>query len=237
MTEDEIQKTKKKERLSIGAFRMKAVSFLHCPIAQIFLCFIALAACCLLLNVSDAYADAPTQQVKQTVDKVLDILRNKELKRPEKTAERRVAIRKVIDERFDFDEMAIRSLAVHWRGRTAEEKKEFVPLFTDLLERSYIKKIESYTDEDVLYISERINGEYSEVDTKIVTKRKVEIPIKYKLLKKNAKWEVYDVVIEGVSLVNNYRTQFNKIIRTESYDALVKRMRDKQEEELFGEGK
>ncbi len=184
-----------------------------------------------------AYADTPTQQVRQTVDKVLEILKNKELKRPEKTKERRAAIRKTVDEIFDFEEMAMRSLAVHWRSRTEEEKKEFIPLFTDLLERSYIKKIESYTDEDVLYTGERVEGEYSEVDTKIVTKRKVEIPIKYKLKKKNTRWEVYDVVIEGVSLVNNYRTQFNKIIRTESYEALVKRMKDKQEEELFGEKK
>ncbi|MDI6729269.1 MAG: ABC transporter substrate-binding protein [Thermodesulfovibrionales bacterium] len=184
---------------------------------------------------SEAYADTPTQQVKQTVDKVLDILRNKELKKPEKTKERRALLRKTISERFDFEEMAKRSLALHWRKRTPEERKEFVPLYTDLLERSYIKKIESYTDEKILYIDEKINGEYSEVNTKIVTKRNVEIPIEYRLLRKNGKWEVYDVIIEGVSLVNNYRTQFNKIIRTNSYEELVKRMKNKQEEELFEE--
>jgi phospholipid transport system substrate-binding protein len=182
-----------------------------------------------------AYADTPTQQVKQTVDKVLDILRNKELKRPEKNKERRTVIRRTISERFDFEEMAKRSLALHWKKRTPEERKEFVPLYTDLLERSYIKKIESYTDEKILYIDEKINGEYAEVDTKIVTKRNVEIPIEYRLLKKDGKWEVYDVVIEGVSMVNNYRTQFNKIIRTDSYEELVKRMKNKQEEELFEE--
>ena len=237
MIEDGIQKIKKIEYRGVRALSVKTVSFLHCAIAPIFLCFIMLNAGYLLLAVPDAYADAPTQQIKQTVDKVIEILKDKELKKPEKTKERRAAIRKTIDERFDFDEMATRSLAVHWRSRTADEKKEFLPLFTDLLERSYIKKIESYTDEEILYIVERINGEYSEVDTKIVTKRRVEIPIKYKLMKKNTKWEVYDVVIEGVSLVNNYRTQFNKIIRTESYEALVKRMKDKQAEELFGEGK
>ncbi|MDA8338267.1 MAG: ABC transporter substrate-binding protein, partial [Nitrospiraceae bacterium] len=175
------------------------------------------------------------QQVKQTVDKVLDILKNKELKRPEKTKERRALIRKTISERFDFEEMAKRSLALHWRKRTPEERKEFVPLYTDLLERSYIKKIESYTDEKILYINEKVNGEYADVDSKIITKRNVEIPMEYRLLKKNGKWEVYDVVIEGVSLVNNYRTQFNKIIRTDSYEELVKRMKNKQEQELFEE--
>ena len=182
-----------------------------------------------------AYADSPINQIKQTVDKVLDILKNKELKRPEKTKERRALIRKAISERFDFEEMAKRSLALHWRKRTSDERKEFVTLYTDLLERSYIKKIESYTGEKILYVNEKVNGEYAEVDTKIITKRNVEIPLEYRLLKKNGKWEVYDVVIEGVSLVNNYRTQFNKIIRTDSYEGLVKRMKDKQEQELFEE--
>ena len=189
----------------------------------------------LLSNITEAYADTPTQQVKQTVDKVLDILKNKELKKPAKTKERRALIRQTVSERFDFEEMAKRSLALHWRKRTPEERKEFVPLYTDLLERSYIKKIESYTDEKILYLNEKINGEYAEVDTKIVTKRNVEIPIEYRLLRKNGKWEVYDVIIEGVSLVNNYRTQFNKIIRTDSYEDLVKKMKNKQEEELFEE--
>ncbi len=186
-------------------------------------------------NAYAAYAGAPTDQVKQTIDKVLDILKNKELKRPEKTKERRTAIRKIVSERFDFEEMAKRSLGLHWRKRTPEERKEFVPLFADLIERSYIKKIEAYTDEKILYPVERVNGEYSEVNTKVVTKRNVEIPIEYKLLKKDGKWEVYDVVVEGVSLINNYRTQFNKIIRTNSYEELVKKMKNKQEEELFEE--
>ncbi|HCL82101.1 MAG TPA: organic solvent tolerance ABC transporter substrate-binding protein, partial [Nitrospiraceae bacterium] len=94
--------------------------------------------------------------------------------------------------------MAKRALGLHWRKRTAEEKKEFVPLFMDLLERSYIKKIENYTDEKILYIAERIEGGYSDVGTKVVTKRNVEIPIDYRLLKRDGKWEVYDVTIEGV---------------------------------------
>ncbi len=188
-----------------------------------------------LVALKEVYSATPTNQIKETVDKVLGILMNKELKRPEKTLERRALIRKVVDERFDFEEMARRSLGIHWRDRTTEEKKEFVPLFSDLLERSYIKKIEAYTDEEIIYISESVEGEYATVKTKIITKRKIEIPIDYRLLKKNTKWEVYDVIIEGVSLVGNYRTQFNKIIRTESYAALIKRLKDKQEEILFEE--
>jgi len=185
----------------------------------------------------NVYAGDPTNLMKQTIDKVIDILKNKELKKTEKTNERRVAIRKVVGERFDFEEMAKRSLALHWKKRTPEERKEFVPLFSDLLERSYIKKIEGYTDEKFLYTDEKIDVDYAVVNTRIITKRNVEIPIEYRLLNKNGKWEVYDVVIEGVSLVNNYRNQFNTIIRRNSYEELVKRMKNKQEEELFQESK
>jgi len=184
-----------------------------------------------------ANAGVPTDQVKQTVDKVIDILKNKELKKPEKESERRAAIRRVVGERFDFEEMAKRALALHWRNRTPQDKKEFIPLFSDLLERSYVKKIEKYTDEKILYTGEKIEGDYAVVDTKVITKRNVETPIEYRLLKEDAGWKVYDVVIEGVSLINNYRTQFNKIIRENSYQELVKRMKNKEEEERFQESK
>lgn len=211
------------------------MSRIHCTGIKRYLMTVIFSVFVVYHSVPFAYAGEPTQQVKQTVDKVIDILKDKELKKPEKTKERRAAIRKVVGERFDFEEMSKRSLSIHWKNRTPEERKEFVQLFTDLLERSYIKKIESYTDEKILYTGEDIEGEYSVVKSKVVTKRNLEVPIEYRLLKKNSKWEVYDVVIEGVSLVNNYRTQFNKIIRTDSYEELIKRMKSKQEEELFEE--
>lgn len=198
-------------------------------------CSIVCSVIFFIMLSDNARAGAPTEQVKQTIDKVLDILKNKELKKPEKTKERRTLLREVVGERFDYEEMAKRSLALHWKKRTQEERKEFISLFSDLLERSYIKKIESYTEENVVYSDENINGAYAYVKTKIITKRNVEIPIEYRLLKKKEKWEVYDVVIEGVSLINNYRNQFNKIIRTNSYEELVRRMKYKQEEERFGE--
>jgi phospholipid transport system substrate-binding protein len=184
-----------------------------------------------------AYAGDPTNLTKQTIDKVIDILKNKELKKPEKAQERRAEIRKVVGERFDFEEMAKRSLALHWRKRTPEERKEFVSSFSDLLERTYIKKIESYTDEKILYTDEKIEGDYAVVKTKIITKKNVDVPIEYRLLNENSNWKVYDVVIEGVSLINNYRSQFNDIIRRDSYEELVKRMKNKEQEELFKETK
>ena len=191
--------------------------------------------CSLLLMPITGQAGEPVTLIKQTVDEVIDILKDEELKKPDKGAERRAALRRVIGERFDFEEMAKRSLALHWKKRTPEERQEFIPLFSDLLERSYVNKIESYTDEKILYTDETIDNDYASVKTKIITKRNVEIPIEYRLLKKNNRWGVYDVVIEGVSLVNNYRNQFNKIIRKDSYEELVKRMQQKQEEEEFEE--
>lgn len=197
---------------------------------------VALACCvCLCWTAGTALAANALPQVKETVDKVIEVSKDKNLKKPGKAAERRALIRKVISERFDFEEMAKRSLAVYWQQRTPQERAEFVRLYTDLLERSYMKKIEGYNDEKVIYIDEVIDGSYAVVKTKIVTRRNVEIPIHYRLLAKGKKWEVYDVSIEGVSLVNNYRTQFNKIIRTSSYQDLVKKMKNKQAEELFAE--
>lgn len=180
-------------------------------------------------------AGEPTNQVKATVDKVIDILKNKELKKPSKTEERRAQLRRAVAERFDFEEMSKRTLAIHWQKRTAEERKEFVSLFSDLLDRSYVNKIESYTDEKVNYTQENIEGEYALVKTVIVTKKNIEVPIDYKLIRKSTQWKAYDVVIEGVSLVNNYRGQFNKVIRSQSYEELVTRLRNKQEKALFEE--
>jgi phospholipid transport system substrate-binding protein len=186
----------------------------------------------LLLYALPLHAGEPTDQMKQSIDAVLDILKNKELKRPEKTKEKRAVIRKIIDSRFDFEEIAKRSLALHWREISPEEKKEFVALYSDLLERTYSSKIEKYKDEKIQYASEIIDDGYATVRTKIITEKNVEIPIDYRLLKRDTQWKVYDVVIEGVSLVSNYRSQFNNIIRTSSYDELIKRLKSKQEEFL-----
>lgn len=185
---------------------------------------------CLLLSVfspSKANAGEPTEQVKETVDAVIKILNNKELKKPEKQEERRSKIREIVEKRFDFEEMAKRSLALHWKNRTPDEQKEFVSLFSDLLEDTYIRKIERYEDEKVVYTDERTDGPYATVKTKIITEKEVEIPVDYKIFKKGQKWEIYDIVIEGVSLVNNYRTQFNQIIRSGSYEELVKKLKKK----------
>lgn len=172
-------------------------------------------------------AGEPTDQIKQTTDKMIAILNDPALKDPSKAEERRKAIRNVANERFDWTGMAMRSLARHWRERTNEQKKEFVPLFTDLLERTYMKRIENYSGDKVAYDGEKVDGKYSLVKIRIFTDKQVEIPVVYKLKKKGPEWKIYDVSIEGVSLVNNYRKQFDSIILSSSYEGLVEKLREK----------
>ena len=185
-----------------------------------------------LLHAAPARAGAPTDQLKTSVDAVIKLLKDENLKRPEKFKERRALLRKTIVERFDFNEMSKRSLAGQWSKRTPEEKKEFVAMFTNLLEKSYMDRIEAYTDEAVEYNGESIDNDYAVVKTVVKAKDKEGIPIDYKLIKEGDQWLVYDVVIEGVSLVNNYRNQFNKIINSGSYADLVKKMKTKEAEIL-----
>ncbi len=133
----------------------------------------------------------------------------------------------VVDERFDWEEMSRRSLAQRWAERTPEEKKEFIGLYRDLLQRTYLNKVDDYSGEAVRYEGDTIDGNYATVKVKIVTSKQKEIPVEYRMLKKQNNWLVYDVTIEGVSLVNNYRSQFNSILSKSPYSELVKRLKDK----------
>ncbi|HUL29173.1 MAG TPA: ABC transporter substrate-binding protein [Thermodesulfobacteriota bacterium] len=172
-------------------------------------------------------ATDPMEEMKQTTEKILSIVTNTGLKSPSKASERGRLIRQAVDERFDWEEMARRALATHWAKRTAEEKKEFVGLFADLLDHTYMKKVEDYNGEKVSYEGETKEGDYAAVKVKIVTQKDKDIPVEYRLKKKENGWLIYDVSIEGVSLINNYRTQFNSIVQQSSYENLVKRLREK----------
>jgi phospholipid transport system substrate-binding protein len=184
-----------------------------------------------------ALAGAPTDQLRSQVDRVIKTLEDPQLKQEAKALERRKTVRSIADEIFDFGETAKRSLGRHWQARTPSEREEFVQLFSDLLERSYISKIELFNGERVTYVGETIDGDIATVRTRLVTKQATEIPVEYRMLKRGDRWLVYDVIIEGVSLIANYRTQFNKIIQTSSYQDLVKKMKGKQEELLEQEKK
>jgi phospholipid transport system substrate-binding protein len=172
-------------------------------------------------------AGAPGDQVRQSVDKLLAILADPRLKQEGKKNERREELKKVIYQRFDFTEMARRSLGPEWRRHTPEEQKEFVKLFTDLLERTYLGQIESYNGEKVQYLSEREDHSYAEVQTKLVNNKGQEFSVNYRLHNVNGDWKVYDVVSEDISLVNNYRAQFSRVLASSSYQELVHRMKEK----------
>jgi len=184
----------------------------------------------ILLYPFPAHPSEVTEQVKSTIEEVVKILKDPSLQGPEKAPARRTRLQTAIAELFDFEEMAKRSLARHWSKRSDKEKGEFVALFRKLIEKSYIEKIERYTDEEILYVGERRKDGRALVKTKIVTKQGTEIPIHYRLLNEQERgWMVYDIVVEGVSLVSNYRSQFNRIIRSSSYRKLIKRLQSKVE--------
>jgi phospholipid transport system substrate-binding protein len=183
-----------------------------------------------VIPVLPAVAGPPSDQLKSQIDRVLKTLDDPELKKEGRGKERRTAVRKIANDIFDFNETARRSLGRHWQARTPAERDEFVQLFSDLLERSYISKVELYGGEKIQYLGDTIDSDQAKVQTKLLTKGGSDIPIEYRMSRKGDRWLVYDVIIEGVSLVANYRTQFNKIIQTSSYQELVKKMKNKQEE-------
>jgi phospholipid transport system substrate-binding protein len=183
-----------------------------------------------LVGVRAGWAGPPTDLLRVQIDRVVKTLDEPELKREGRARERRVAVRRIAEDIFDFTETAKRSLGRHWQPRTPAERKEFVDLFANLLERSYLSKIELYSGEKISYLGDTVEGDQATVRTRIATRHGTEIPVDYKMYKHGDRWLVYDVIIEGVSLIANYRTQFNKIIQTSSYQELVRKMKTKQAE-------
>lgn len=182
----------------------------------------------LLLFTSELSADGPAVQIKSAVDQVTGVLKDPRVQGESKKRDRRRLLRQIILPQFDFNEMAKRSLGSEWRRRTLEEQKEFVNVFTDLLESAYVRRIESYNNEKFIYTGERIDGPYAEVHSKVATSKGEEFRIDYRLRRVGNEWKIYDVVVEDISLANNYRSQFNRIIANSSYKELVRRMKEKQ---------
>jgi phospholipid transport system substrate-binding protein len=169
---------------------------------------------------------SPTGAVKETVDQVFVVLRDQALKDPSRETERRAKLEEIIGRRFDYAEMAKRTLASQWKGLSPQQQQEFVALFQQFLANSYVGNVDGYSGEEVEYLKEREKGEFAEVQTKVVSP-KVQIPLDYRLLQKNGEWRVYDVVIDGVSLMKNYRGQFSRIINSSSFEALLEKLRSK----------
>lgn len=187
-------------------------------------------ACTAAFGSSGLPTESPTEVVRSTLAKVFRILEDEILKDPTKLIPRRHMLEEVIADHFDYMEMSKRALAAHWTPLTVGERAEFVELFKSFLSDRYAEKIEGYSGQQVFYLSERIEGNFAEVRTELRSS-KVEIPMDYRLHMKDGTWHAYDLVVDGVSLVKNYRSQFEKIIRSSSYQELVRRLRERTVEE------
>jgi len=170
---------------------------------------------------------APTEQLRSRVERVVTILEDPQLKA--KPAARRAALRTAASDIFDFTEITRRSLGRHWQAASQTERDDLVALMTALLERSYLSRIEQYSGERIVFAGETAEADLATVRTRLVTKGGVETPVDYRLYRVGDRWMVYDVNVEGVSLVANYRAQFNKILQTSSPQVLVEKLRAKQE--------
>jgi phospholipid transport system substrate-binding protein len=188
---------------------------------------IVMALALLLVFPYSVWANTPTEQVRAKADKVLKILNDPALKNNKE--KRRDMVTKIVEEMIDWQEVGKRALAIHWKKRTPEERKEFVNLFRDLLKRTYSDKLDLYAGEEIIYDSEKIDGNRALVKTRMINKKKgSDASVDYRLIKKDERWLGYDLVIEGISAVNNYRVQFNEVITSSSYENLIKKMKNRE---------
>ena len=204
-----------------------------------------LAAWFLVASAAASPAVMPRDVVQGAVARVIATLEEAKFNQPGEVltavgpnAERvRGEIRRIATDLFDFDEVARRALSRHWAGRTRAEQTEFTSLFTDLLERSYVGKIETYSGEKIVYTGEVVDGNYATVRSRIITRRRTDTALDYRMHEIDGRWKVYDVLIDGVSFVSTYRSEFNRVIQSSSYDELVERLRKKRIDVLAVSGK
>src|SRR5438128_5438411 len=182
----------------------------------------------------------PRETVETAVTRVINLMQDiepaaKTESAPKPSSDKRTELRKIARDLFDFEEVTRRTLSRHWAARSADEKAEFVALFTELLERSYVTRVEAYAGESISYIGEAVDAGYATVRSKVLTDRRSEIALDYRLHLRDGRWRVYDLQIDGVSFVSTYRSQFDRIIQAESYSALLERMRKKSFEATMAE--
>ncbi len=191
----------------------------------------AFMAWLLVASAVAAPATSPSDLVQSAVGRVVAVVQRPQpdgdLSPAQRQAreQRRLEVRRIAADLFDFDEISRRALSRHWTSRSPDEQAEFVRLFTSLLERTYLGRIESYSGEKILYLGEVVDGPFATVRSKVVTKRRTETPLDYQLHLRDGRWKVYDVLIDHVSFVATYRSEFARIIQRESYAALVERLR------------
>lgn len=181
---------------------------------------IVVAAALVLGIATSSWAGAPTDQLRTYTDQILKVLENQSLSLPEK----REAVRKLANEAFDTMETAQRVLGQHWQQRTPAEREDFAKLFANLLEQTYISRIDEFGGEKLTYVSEQITGDKAVVRARILTTKGTEVPVESRLTLKGERWLTYDILIENLSLISNYRSQFDRIIKSSGYSELVKRL-------------
>jgi phospholipid transport system substrate-binding protein len=192
----------------------------------------AVAAWIMMAGAAAAPLMGPRETVETAVVRVINLTQDlepasKSEAAPRQSAEKRTEIRKIARDLFDFEEVTRRTLSRHWAARTQDERAEFVALFTEMLERAYINRVEAYGGESITYVGEAIDANYATVRSKILTDRRSELTLDYRMHLREGRWRVYDLQIDGVSFVSTYRSQFDRIIQAESYSALLERMRKK----------
>ncbi len=206
-------------------FISERMSPMHQKIRQFEICIFTFMLS--LASLTRAQAGAPLDLVRTTVDRAIQILKDPELSSPDRKKERVERLRETLVAIFDYEEMAKRALGPHWRQRTPAEQEEFVKLFRDFLERVYSDKIGLYGGEKVRFGREVMDNEFAQVESTIIRPKGEEIAVVYKLRQVNGQWKVYDAIVENISIINNYRSQFDRVISSSSYEELVKRLRGK----------
>jgi phospholipid transport system substrate-binding protein len=172
-----------------------------------------------------AHAGEPTEAIREAVNQGVEILRNAKLDNQKQRSQVIDRLRQIVYPLFDFNEMAMRSLGANWRRINPQQQKEFVSTFTALLEKTYADQIDLYDGQKVVYSGESIDGDHAQVDSRIIDKKGQTYSVSYRLHQVDGKWKIYDVIAENISLVNNYRSQFNRVIGKSSFEELLKTMK------------
>jgi phospholipid transport system substrate-binding protein len=180
-----------------------------------------------LLATSFLWAGEPTERIRASVDTGLQVVNDPRLQSADKKKERNDRLREIVYSLFDFNEMAKRSLGSYWRKLNPQQQQEFVPAFRDFLEKIYADRVDLYNGQKAIFLKEVVDRDYAEVYSKIVNKKGTEIAVIYKMRRADGGWKVYDVAVENISLVNNYRAQFSRLMANSSFEELMKKMKEK----------
>ncbi|HKY09304.1 MAG TPA: ABC transporter substrate-binding protein [Candidatus Binatia bacterium] len=184
-------------------------------------------AMALATNLGVSRAGEPSDLVRSAAEGAIAVLKDPKLKSPEQKKERIDRLKEIINPIFDYNEMARRSLGAHWRRRSPAEQEEFVRLFRGFLERVYSDKIDFYDGQKVIFGKETVEQDYAQVESMMINARGEESSVVYRLKRTEGKWKVYDAVVENISIVNNYRSQFDRVISKGSYEELKRMLREK----------